>query len=163
MSTSASKSKTVCKSIGLVVWVAAIYGSLQIHYLEGNFDHAICGPWGCGPPVMALVGCHVFWFLLVAPPALAAGFLLPADRALRIGKFCAIVGLGSLAWVVAADGIRFWQSALSSEFLLQRILFCLATFVELPLGLLGLAGLAIRQLGKRRIRSSDSSPAENTL
>jgi len=163
MSTFVSKSETLGKSLWLAVWVAAMYGSLQLHHIEASFGHAICGPWGCGPPTMALVGYHAFWLLLIVPPAMVASFYLPADRAIRIGSILAILGLGALAWVVIADGINFWQTARGSKYLLQRILFRVATFVDFPLGPLGLAGLAMRWLGLRRIRSDYSSPAEETL
>ena len=140
-----------------------MYGTLQLHHFEASFGHAICGPWGCGPPVMALVVYHAFWFLLIVRPAVAVSCLLPAETAIRIGTLLGIAGLGALALLVVADSVRFWRTAQGSEYLLQRGLFRLVTFVEFPLGPLGLAGIAIRQLGQRRIRPALSTPAKDTL
>ena len=59
-------------------WVFALLGTLQVHRWEGLLGgHAICGPWGCGPFLSALIGYHGFWLILLLLPAwlLAAGFL----------------------------------------------------------------------------------------
>jgi len=163
MSTLVSKSETVRKPLWLAIWVAAMYGSLQLFHVEVSFGHSICGPWGCGPTVTALLGYHTFWLLLIVPPAMVASSFLSAERAIRIGKFCAIAGFTALAWVVIADVVSFWQSAHRSEYLLQRGLFRIATFVDFPLVQIGLAGLAVRQMGLRRIRTEHSSTSEDTL
>ena len=138
------------KLFWFALWALAMYGTLQFHRLEGLLGHAICGPWGCGPPLEALVGYHAFWFLLIVPPALLASSLVPSEQAIRIGSLLAIAGLGALLLVVVEDAVRYLRTARGLEYLFQRILFRLITFVDFPLAPIGLAGLAMRRLGMRR-------------
>ncbi len=140
-----------------------MYGTLQLHRFEGVFGHAICGPWGCGPPLVALVGYHAFWLLLIVPPTLVASYLIPAEKAVRIGKLLAIAGLGALALLVLEDAVRFLRTARGGEHLFQRCLFRLVTFVDFPLGPIGLAGLTMRRFGLQRICIGGSVPCGDTL
>jgi len=112
---------------------------------------------------MALVGYHAFWILLIVPLAIVANLFLTTDQAIRIGKLFAIAGFGPLAWVVVTDVISFCQAARGCDYLLQRGLFRLVTFVEFPWGAFGSAGIVLWQMGRRRTRPEDSEPAEDTL
>ena len=51
----------------LLLWEAGLYAVLNVRQVESLNVHAICGTWGCGPPLSALISWHGFWLLLVAP------------------------------------------------------------------------------------------------
>ena len=52
---------------GMTLWSGLLFGSLSVANLPGDWGHGICGPWGCGPPMQALVACHFAWLVVLAP------------------------------------------------------------------------------------------------
>ncbi len=144
----------------ILVWGGALYATLQVHLLEGT--HAICGPWGCGPPVSALVGYHGFWLLLVLPAALIVAKKLPLESAKRVGKVLALAGLAGVIVLVAVDAVKFLQHA-SPQYLLQRCFFRLATFVDFPLVPMALAGWLMRRWANSKEAAQDSTTAADPV
>ena len=140
------------RHVGLLVfWTAALYGTLQIHHVSDYFGHAICGAWGCGPPVAALAGYHLFWIVLLLPLAEFARRRLPASTSHRVGQaLLLIAGLG-IVLLVLLDGIEYFRQVQEERYIWQRAFFRVATFVELPLVPLSLSGLLL--LHKERYNS----------
>ncbi len=150
------------RSMGwFAVWAAALYGALQIHLASGWFSHTICGPWGCGPPVEALLSYHGFWFVLLFPAAIISGRRLPPDQAARWGAVLASAAVLGLAILIATDAVR-WLSTTHDDaayqYLVQRCFFRLVTFVDFPLMQLAVLGAYCNWLGRRRMRAAVPLP-----
>jgi len=129
----------------LLAWAAALWGVLQIASLPGDWGHWICGPWGCGPPVQALVACHGFWTVLIAP---VVGFSIYVGNSRHRrwwGRLFFLSGmLGIAAIIVYQVGIWLPEATpYQRPYLVQRCLFILATTVDVPLVPMTLAGLAL--------------------
>ncbi len=154
--------------VGMLVWAALLYGVVQIGIASEHGGHAhggisVCGPWGCGPPVAALVGWHGFWLLLVAPPI---GLLIrtwPSPRLRTLGVAVTVVG------VLTLIGIGLWETvALSGHrsYLVQRFLFSVVTLTDVPVMPVTLAGIALclgarakRLRGRRSLTPGVLGPA----
>ena len=143
------------------VWVAALYGTLQIHFASGWLNHSICGPWGCGPPVEALVSYHGFWFVLLLPLAVIAGHALPPWQLFRWATVLMIAAVAAVVALVGVDAVR-WLSLVHGDaayrYLVQRCFFRLATYVDFPLVQLAVAGAYGRWQGRRRLRAAVPLP-----
>ncbi len=142
-------------------WAVALFGSLQVHRWEDLLGHAICGPWGCGPPLSALIGYHGYWFLLLLLPAWLLKHQLAADTSRRIGAGLFLVATIGIALLLAVDGWQAWQRESLRPYLVQRMLFRLATFVDFPLVQLGLIGLWLRNPATSHPNTSSEDPADD--
>jgi len=159
-------------AVGLLCWAAALFGVLQIgaesefaSHAHGSFD--ICGPWGCGPPVQAIIGWQGFWFVLIAPSAGLLSWFYSANRVRQIGV--ALLGTGVLAMV----GICIYQAVTwlptinegQPTYFIQRCLFTIVTATDLPTipvtlsGLLILSFAAIKRGRKVRLAKEGDSSA----
>lgn len=125
----------------LVAWMLALFGVLQVHQLEGMFGHAICGPWGCGSPVSALIGYHAFWCLLIWPGVLILGSRWCRNTRRHLGSGLMLVSVAGIASLLLLDGLN---NSAAERYLLRWCLFRVATFVDFPLVQLGIAGLWLR-------------------
>lgn len=115
------------------VWAAGLWGSLQVHQMDLNLGHDVCGPWGCGPRVEALIGFHGFWLFLMAPVAIGAGAFLPGRLNRKVGRAILFAGLAGVVGFVGWDVISYAREAESSRYLFQRGLFTLVTTVDFPM------------------------------
>jgi|GEM_PF-1155245 len=180
-------SQRLLQIVALILWGAALYGVLQIYRLSGVLPagmtgHTICGPWGCGPPIEALVSYHGFWFVLLLPIGWLAGKAWlegetrqPSEEAgghgqkpfrakwLRLGGWILTgVSLSGMAAIVVDDAARWLSTAHASTYLLQRMLFQVATYVELPLiPLACIGGIWLWQSrhARTRLPATPSAPA----
>lgn len=120
----------------LTAWTAAIAACLSVRSWPGNWGHWLCGPWGCGPPLQAVVACHSAWLVLLLPPAVVLSrhrWLSPA--ALRkLGTFLTCVAIAVLGVIVARQRLDWWSTAQGSqqEYFWQRCGFIVATTVDMP-------------------------------
>ncbi len=135
----------------LASWVAGVYGSLRIHELDLGLTHGICGPWGCGPRVEALVGFHGFWLMLLVPSALVFASYVPRRWACRTGIALTCVGFIATVGFVIWDVATYLHAAPSSgdSYWFRRGLFALATLVEVPLVPTTLAGLILWKVSRK--------------
>jgi len=133
-----------------------MFASLQLLHVPGDFSHAVCGPWGCGPPLQALVACHSFWGVALLLPAGVFHANASADRMRWVGRMLTLVSLAGLVGVAAWQVIDWWPavSDWQRSYLPQRILFVLATTVEVPLLQGLLFGGALWMAGTVRGRAS---------
>lgn len=126
----------------LLAWLVSLYASLELHRFQGYVGHSICGPWGCAATPEALLGYHLFWTVLLVPVAWAIAkyvvirpaYVLPA--ALIGSGICALIGMLYLA------GSSWIAEGGDSAYLMQRMLFTLATNVDLPAVQIIVAGFA---------------------
>lgn len=124
----------------LLIWIAALYGVLQAGPHLGDLGHGICGPWGCGPSLEALLVYHGFWLVLIgglttlAVQSCSAATLHVAGRTLTVVGLCGLLGL--TVWELAhmTDTMR--------QYAVQRCLFAVATQVDVPIMPTTLAGIA---------------------
>ncbi len=125
-------------------WVGAILLVLQAHRLPGNFSHAVCGPWGCGPPLPSLIAMHGFWLVGLSLPVVLCGRLLTPHRLMAVSAVILVLSLAGIAGVVVWQ-FEHWLPAASEmqrEYLLQRCVFAVVTLTDAPLVQGLLAGIA---------------------
>ena len=142
-------------------WSVGLYGTLRIHELNLSLGHSICGPWGCGPLTEALIGYHAFWFVLFLPLGLiAAAFFAPTARR-RLGTTILLLGaIGSVGYM-AWDAWGYYQQVGTTNLLIQRALFALATAIDFPTVQFGVMGFVLMR--SPRTQTVKSSPfAEST-
>jgi hypothetical protein len=118
-------------------WTAALFGVLSLQYLPDRFfgEHTVCGPWGCGAPLPALLACHGFWLVLVAPATVYAARRLAPISVWRLGAgLVALAGIGFVA-IAVWQAATWWQSVDPSlhRYAVQRYLFVLATLTDVPI------------------------------
>ena len=124
----------------LLIWIAALYGVLRAGPYLGNLGHGFCGPWGCGPPLEALLVYHGFWLVLIGGLTTAAirfcsaATLDVAGRTLTVVSLCGLLGLMAWELTYMSDTIR--------PYAVQRCLFAVATLVDIPIVPAALAGIA---------------------
>ncbi len=137
-------------AVRLLVWAAALYGALQIglasdHGAHGHDGLSICGPWGCGPPVRALVGWHGFWLVLVALPV---GLLIrwwPVVRLKFVGLRLTAVGLLPLVGIGIYEAVTWLPNISVGEptYFIQRCLFAVVTLTDVPVIPVTLSGIVM--------------------
>lgn len=144
----------------LAVWAAGLFGVLQVHLLEGWFGHAICGPWGCGPPESALIGYHGFWLLLMVLPTWWLKHTWASASLQRLGTGLLLVAAVGIVLLLAVDGWQTWQREAMRPYMVQRSFFRLATFIDFPLVQFGLIGLWLRNW--QQSKQANKMQANNT-
>ncbi|TWU09341.1 hypothetical protein CA54_45820 [Symmachiella macrocystis] len=136
----------------LLLWCGCLYGVLRVTEIPGDWGHWICGPWGCGPKLQALVACHGFWLVLLAPPTIIFCAALPTRQVRLIGTLLAGWGAAAVLIVTLIQGWTWLPVALHPIYFGQRVLFCIATTVEIPIVQFVCIGLLLRYLAKSRDR-----------
>jgi hypothetical protein len=133
-------------------WIAALYGLLSLHRLTADWGHDICGPWGCGPPLQALIGWHGFWFVAASLPVALAVRTWPKKRQWWIGLGLVATGLIGVLAIVGVQCFAAYQAVSQGQpaYLIQRCLFNLATFVNVPLVPMILAGAVLMISGRTK-------------
>lgn len=131
--------------LGVSAWGFALLGTLSIAHWPGNWGHSICGIWGCGPPLQALVACHLSWLLVLLPFGVW-GRLSCSERWLRyLGCALLLMSLVAVSALAIHERLTWWRSAtdFQREFFWERIQFSLATHVDLPIVQLLLVGILL--------------------
>lgn len=128
--------------IGIPVWAVALYGTLQLHSANFGLTHGICGKWGCGPPVEALLGWHGFSLLLVLPITILLGLYLSDGTRHRLGNLLFWGALATIVVYMIQDGVNYESNRLS--IFVQRALFSVATEVDFPMLQVAAAGFCLR-------------------
>ena len=135
-------SSVLARLLLVAAWIGAVWGSLQIHRFDLNLQHGVCGPWGCGPPVEALIGYHGFWFLLFLPVAAGVGLYLPSTVNRKVGLSLLTFGLLTICLRVGLD-VGSYVSHSGTSHAVQRGFFTLVTTVDLPMIPTVLAGVLL--------------------
>jgi hypothetical protein len=128
-----------------MVWAGSLLAALSIRDLPGDWGHSICGAWGCGPPLQALLAYHLAWLVVLAPPAavLVHSALVPAHILRRSGALLCVVAVFFVAAVVIYQRVAWWPSASEWQrgFFWHRCGFVLATAIDIPVAQVLLLGL----------------------
>ncbi len=145
-----------------VAWIGATFGILAIERISGDFGRALCGPWGCLPPLQALVAMHGFWTMVALPPTLWLLANLSPLRLQLIGTGALTAGLVGLTVVVARDllawsevAAHFWRYAAA------RAACTMAMTTDMPFGQLALAGGVLWWTGRRHASVRATSLADH--
>jgi hypothetical protein len=140
------------------VWLAALYGFLSLHRISDDWGHDICGPWGCGPPLQALIGWHGFCLVAATLPVTFAVTRWPKRRQWWTGLTLTSIGLIGVLAIFGVQSVTAYQAVSHGQpaYLIQRWLFSLATFTSVPLVPMMLAGIVLMISAKKR------TPAEGT-
>ena len=79
-------------SAWLTGWGLTLAGTLSIASLPGDWGNSICGAWGCGPPLQALVACHASWVVVLIPAGMSIRhfFVFSTQRRIATYKMQAI-------------------------------------------------------------------------
>jgi hypothetical protein len=125
------------------LWGGAMMLVLQAHRLPGHHGHAVCGLWGCGPPLQALIAFHGFWLVLLSLPVALCCRLIDPTRLMAVSVLTIVVGIAGIAGVVAWEAEHWLPNVgeLQREYFLQRCLFRVGTMTDVPLVQLVLAGI----------------------
>lgn len=116
------------------VWGLVLTGSLSVADWPGDWGHSVCGAWGCGPPIQALLACHLSWLVVLGPSA-----LLLLNRASRrvvflVGTTGLTLGLLTAGAIAIHEHLN-WASQVSEwqqQFYWKRVGFVILTTVEIP-------------------------------
>lgn len=142
--------------LGLTIWAVCLAGALSVANLPWDLGHAICGPWGCGPPVQALVACHLAWFVALVPPAvLLVRWRRPSGTMLRrVGLLLVALAGAVLMAIVIYERLVWWPEAseLQQAYFWQRYGFAIATAVDVPVVQVLVVGLGFWLGGGIRLR-----------
>lgn len=143
----------------------ALGACLWISELPGNWGHFICGPWGCGPPLQALVACHTTWFTLLFPPTIvvARARWISAGRLWIVGLTIATTATFVLVGMIIRERLVWWESVghLQQGYFWQRCGFILATSVDIPVIQSFLVGIyMVFSPHQSRVKKDQNQPAE---
>ena len=118
----------------LITWAGVGAATLQLSRLPGDWGH-VCGSWGCGPSVKALLVWHLFWLVFLSLPAVLAMQSLASARLRRFGLASITVGSLGMAVVLAAEVFAGNRSSFDAgvQLVVSRTLFRIATLVDIPL------------------------------
>jgi hypothetical protein len=146
----------------LSVWLAALYCFLSLHRVSDDWGHDICGPWGCGPPLQALIGWHGFCLVAATLPVAFAATHWPKQHLRWTGVALAAAGLIGVLAIFAVQSVTAYQAVSQGQpaYLIQRWLFSLATFTSVPLVPMILAGGVLMIAGKKRTPAEGTSSTE---
>lgn len=142
-------------------WGCGSFGMLQLHSLPVDFGHGICGPWGCGPPVQALLACHGFWLVSFA----ALLWACRTGRSLRhlflVGRVALLLGTLGLIGVALHEAIVWWPHVgeLQRSYAVQRYLFSLVVLTDVPVAEVTLFGACATWMARSRMNSAALSRA----
>lgn len=123
------------RGAGLIVWGVVLTGTLSVAHWSGDWGHSVCGAWGCGPPLQALVACHSSWLVVLLPIAVIVQKKVSA-KTLRIWAAIALsLSLMSLLGVAAHEYLTWYARATEWQrpFYWWRVGFVVLTTVEVPL------------------------------
>lgn len=153
-------SSSIAKSCAwLIAWGITLTGTLSIANLPGNWGNSVCGAWGCGPPLQALLACHASWLVVLVPMAVVASRTLNA-QSVRRGSIIGLAIATTGALVFALHDYFTWYAEASEwqrSYYAHRVGFSILTTVETPV--FEIAGISAVQLFglKRRVRRSQEA------
>lgn len=129
------KSKRVPLTLG-AGWVATLLGILNaepVVAMAVGSDHAVCGAWGCGPPLSSLIVWHSFVAGVVIPAAVVLAFAKPRVAYATRWRVPAVTILLTALFLLINTGL--WYAAAQPNarpFILHRLLFATVAFPDAP-------------------------------
>ena len=119
---------------GIVVWGFVFLGALSIGHVRADWGHSVCGPWGCGPPLQALVACHLSWLVVLIPLTALIQTRVTEGYQRLLGTVLITFGLAGVVGIIAYEFFTWWPSAneYHRRYLWQRLGFSIVTQIDLP-------------------------------
>ncbi len=144
-------------------WTGAFWGVLQLAHLHTSWDHAVCGPWGCGPTASALVSCHVAWFMVLLPVCAVGNRWLSVDRQRQLGLVLVALAAAIVVGAIAREAATWLPAASDYQrpYFVQRCLFAAVTWTDLPIlqmGVLGVIWLVADKLPRHEASAERPAP-----
>lgn len=141
---------------GIVVWGFVFLATLSIGHVRADWGHGVCGPWGCGPPLQALMACHLSWLVVLLPLAALIQTQITERYTRLLGTMLITFGLVCIMGIIAYELFTWWPSATEfhRRYLWQRLGFAIVTQIDLPVIESIFTGcLVCVQAGNRHTRS----------
>lgn len=124
------------------VWAGVVLFVLSFREIEGEWDHAACGVWGCAPPLAAVATMQILWGLVFFP----IGYWLE-----RTFSRCIVRTTGATVLAVAVCGLTgiviyeyfHWYSHVNPDFRQyfgRRLALSILTQIDFPVVILLLSG-----------------------
>jgi len=115
-------------------WLTAALAAVLVATIPYDPGESLCGPWGCFPPVLALVSMHLLWFVALGAGTWAVARWLPG--LLRpLGFVLLLTGVVATGVYVTNDLVQ-WLSRMSDDlrpFWPKRVGYRLLTLSDVPL------------------------------
>lgn len=94
------------------LWVVSLVALLNARSLTAppGWDHALCGRWGCAPPLMTVVGWHGFVMVALYGPMRLLYRLFTPGRIRWVGGTFLAMGVGMVTASVV-NGSRGWHGS----------------------------------------------------
>lgn len=143
------------------VWTCAVLLVLSVRDVQGEWDHAVCGVWGCSPPLAAVASCQGVWGLVLLPILIWVNRSF-SKRVVRISANTLLaVSLTAFLAIVVYEYFHWFSfvSPTSRNYFGHRL--ALATFsqVDFPIVLLSLSGFWLRYCSLPKTGSSEAETA----
>ncbi len=121
--------------IRLIIWGLTLTGTLSIANLPGDWGHSVCGAWGCGPPLQALVACHLSWLVVIIPIAMALRRFCSASLLRRMAAGALVLAVTGILGIILHEYLTWFAQASEWQrpFFWHRVGFVILTTVELPI------------------------------
>lgn len=135
-------------------WLIAAVAVLAVAAVPFDSGEALCGVWGCLPPLPAVVAMHLFWFVVLGAGVHAAAVLLPG-LVRPLGFVLVLAAVAGAAVVLGGDLSRWLEHTPDyyQSFWPHRLAYTLGTKTDLPLVQALAAGAVSLALAKRSTRS----------
>ena len=144
------------------LWAAAFWGSLQVHRMDLHLGHGLCGPWGCGPPLEAAIGFHLFWITILLPATIGVGLYLSNSKSRDVGRILLLVAVVMTLGIVGYDVITHAIQSRTIGYVFRRGLLTLVTTIDVPMMQLVAAGALLRYYFGRKT-PTEARPDEDPL
>lgn len=143
-------------------WLGAALAALAVAAVPFDPGEALCGVWGCLPPLPALAAMHLFWFVALGAAVHAASATRP-PLVRTLGVVLVVAAVAGAVLVLGGDLSRWLDQVPDRHQRLwpRRLAYTLATKTDLPLAQALAAGGACLALAKRFTRSKQE-PACST-
>lgn len=153
MPTSETQTRIV-RLVLLTGWGVLLIGLLNAEPVVARLidsNHDICGLWGCGPPVSALIVWHSF-IAAIGIPAVVGLAIAKPQWAQTSGRWMLGLTLLLIGLFVLINTGLWYESASSAarQFLVRRVLFATVAFVDAPVLPLIATAVVWWQMGRRR-------------
>ena len=115
----------------MVFWGCGLWATLTLR-TPAAWEHAMCGAWGCGPPLSAVVSYHSFWLVLLAGPMALIGLTCSRAQAQQFGKWLLLIGVAAALGIVILDLAQWMPRYGQLRWIPARSLFGIAITVDVP-------------------------------